>query len=111
MHSLAAIRTVYRNPSRMRKTVILNTREKHDVPLMIRGPKSLADRIKKIETAERETKNYVRVGLMDLGTTVYEWTAANWTALTPILQGDQPAQMLIKVLDAGLKALTGKNAR
>jgi hypothetical protein len=88
--------------------VFYDEAEKLDVSLTIRGPKSLADRIKKIKEHEKRlTLNKLKLNLLETGVLAYNWGIKNWKRLRALREReDEPIRMLEllpRLLDLGLE--------
>jgi hypothetical protein len=87
--------------------VFYDEAEKLTVSLTIRGPKSLADRIKKIKEHEKKlTLNKLKLNLLETGVLAYNWGIKNWKRLQAIRGRDEPIKLLEilpRLLELGLE--------
>lgn len=82
--------------------------EKFDAQINIRGPTSVAERIKKIKQHERLSLNKFKLSLLETGIFSYEWGVANWDRLKAVRKEGEAMKfmaILPRVLDIGLETL------
>jgi hypothetical protein len=84
--------------------VIFDEREKYDVNMTVRAPKSLLERIRKVGEREKVTQNQIKVNLLTIGVDAYEWAAANWQQILLVRHEDERhfASLLLRLAKLGL---------